>query len=61
MQPGQLNHLRAEFTAGDYVLLCFVPDSGDGKPHVAHGMIRQIRVNRPQGRRARAAPRRGGG
>jgi len=45
LQPGQLNHLRAEFTAGDYVLLCFVPDSGDGKPHVAHGMIRQIRVN----------------
>jgi hypothetical protein len=29
---------------GEYVLLCFVPDSGDGRPHVAHGMVRRLRV-----------------
>ena len=44
LQRGQVNLLQAEFTPGDYVLLCYVPDSGDGKPHVAHGMVRQITV-----------------
>jgi hypothetical protein len=45
LQAGQVNYVIADFTAGDYALICFVPDSGDGRPHVAHGMVSQIRVN----------------
>jgi hypothetical protein len=26
-------------------LFCFVPDAGDGRRHIAHGMVGQIRVN----------------
>ena len=44
LQAGQVNFVTAEFSHGEYVLLCFVPDSGDGRPHVAHGMVRRIRV-----------------
>jgi hypothetical protein len=44
LQRGQVNFLTAEFPPGDYALLCFVPDSGDGKPHVAHGMVQQFSV-----------------
>jgi hypothetical protein len=44
LQKGQVNFVTAEFSRGEYVLLCFVPDSGDGRPHVAHGMVRRIRV-----------------
>jgi hypothetical protein len=39
---------RATFTAdlepGNYGLMCFVPDAKDGKPHLAHGMMKQIKV-----------------
>jgi hypothetical protein len=44
LQAGQVNFVTAEFPRGEYVLLCFVPDSGDGRPHLAHGMVRQISV-----------------
>lgn len=42
---GEVNFLTADFAPGEYALLCFVPDAKDGKPHVAHGMIRQITVS----------------
>ncbi|MEX1186869.1 MAG: hypothetical protein WEA80_09795 [Gemmatimonadaceae bacterium] len=39
---------RAYFTADlrpwTYTLVCFVPDHKDGKPHIAHGMFRDITV-----------------
>jgi hypothetical protein len=44
LQAGQVNFVTVEFPRGEYVLLCFVPDSSDGRPHVAHGMVRQISV-----------------
>jgi hypothetical protein len=44
LQRGQVNFVTAEFTPGEYALLCFVPDSGDGKPHVAHGMVQQFTI-----------------
>lgn len=44
LEEGQVNFFTADFPRGEYVLLCFVPDSGDGKTHLAHGMIRQISV-----------------
>ena len=34
----------ADLTAGDYGLMCFVPDSKDGKLHFAHGMMKMIKV-----------------
>ena len=35
----------ANLAAGQYVLICFVPDQGDGKPHFMHGMIKEITVS----------------
>jgi uncharacterized cupredoxin-like copper-binding protein len=34
----------SDFTPGHYAFMCFVPDSKDGKPHIAHGMIKDITV-----------------
>lgn len=42
--PGASNDLALDLPAGRYALLCFVPDAKDGKPHVAHGMVREIVV-----------------
>ena len=44
LTPGRVNFVTAEFAPGDYALFCYVPDAKDGKPHLAHGMIRFIRV-----------------
>lgn len=35
----------ASFTPGNYILVCFVPDGGDGKPHLLHGMIKEFTVS----------------
>jgi hypothetical protein len=42
--PGKDNTLLLNLSAGDYALLCFMPDAKDGKPHVAHGMIYNFKV-----------------
>jgi hypothetical protein len=42
--PGQANVLSLALTPGKYALLCFVPDAKDGKPHVAHGMMRDVEI-----------------
>lgn len=42
--PGKSNELELDLTPGHYVLLCFVPDAADGKPHTAHGMVRDLVV-----------------
>jgi hypothetical protein len=31
-------------TPGNYVLLCFVPDPADGKPHLMKGMVRELSI-----------------
>lgn len=54
LSPGEVNFMTVDFTPGEYILLCFVRDVGDGKPHLAHGMARQFRVESPT--RAAAAP-----
>lgn len=43
---GQHAYFPATLDEGEYALLCFVPDARDGKPHVAHGMMHQVRVRR---------------
>jgi hypothetical protein len=45
MQHGEVQSFTAEFTPGSYVLICFVPDARDGKPHFMHGMVQTITVS----------------
>lgn len=45
MAPGAEVYLQVDLPAGQYLLLCFLPDAKDGKPHIAHGMIRTITVS----------------
>ena len=32
-------------TPGNYLVICFWPDAKDGKPHLVHGMIKQVTVS----------------
>jgi len=41
---GRIVDIPTSFTAGDYALICFVPDAKDGKPHLAHGMVKPFSV-----------------
>jgi uncharacterized cupredoxin-like copper-binding protein len=45
MKPGTTNYFDVELTPGEYVAICFIPDSKDGKPHFEHGMARQFTVS----------------
>jgi hypothetical protein len=45
LDKGGRASFTADLTPGDYGLLCFVPDAKDGKPHLAHGMIKTIKVS----------------
>jgi hypothetical protein len=42
--PGDVVYLAVDVPPGEYALICFDPDAKDGKPHLAHGMIKQITV-----------------
>lgn len=44
LEPGAVNYITAEFTPGEYALICFIPDPSDGKSHAHHGMLRTVRV-----------------
>jgi uncharacterized cupredoxin-like copper-binding protein len=44
MDAGASSLISADLTPGDYGYICFVPDSKDGKPHLAHGMVSQFTV-----------------
>jgi uncharacterized cupredoxin-like copper-binding protein len=39
MNPGFTNYVPLELTAGEYVAICFVPDTETGAPHAALGMV----------------------
>jgi len=41
---GKNTYFDASLEPGEYGMICFVPDSKDGKPHFAHGMMQQIKV-----------------
>lgn len=45
MSKGMSNTVVVDVTPGDYALVCFVPDAKDGRPHLAHGMMKQVTVN----------------
>ncbi|MGH7508455.1 MAG: hypothetical protein ACREMZ_03165 [Gemmatimonadales bacterium] len=44
LDKGARGTFTADLTAGEYGLICFVPDTKDGKPHLVHGMMQNIRV-----------------
>lgn len=44
LDKGGRGYFTADLTPGEYGLICFVPDSKDGKPHLAHGMMKNIKV-----------------
>ncbi len=45
LAPGAHQVISLTLTPGNYGLFCFVPDARDGKPHVLHGMVKQITVS----------------
>jgi hypothetical protein len=45
LDKGASGTFTADLTKGDYGLICFVPDAKDGKPHLAHGMMKTFTVN----------------
>jgi hypothetical protein len=44
MERGISQSFTANFTPGNYALICFLPDAKDGKPHFVHGMIKEFSV-----------------
>lgn len=44
IMPGAHAFVEVDLPAGEYALICFVPESKDGKPHFAHGMAKLIKV-----------------
>ena len=42
---GEHGFFTTTLAAGKYVFICFVPDMKDAKPHVAHGMMKEITVS----------------
>jgi hypothetical protein len=44
LDKGESGTFTADLVAGDYGLICFLPDVKDGKPHLAHGMMKTIKV-----------------
>jgi uncharacterized cupredoxin-like copper-binding protein len=45
IEPGASGTFTANLAPGNYGLICFVPDAKDGKPHLAHGMMKDITVD----------------
>jgi hypothetical protein len=43
--PGEVSYFTADLTPGSYMLICFVPDRKDGKPHFMKGMMQTISVS----------------
>ena len=42
---GQHGWFDITLVPGNYLLTCYVPDAQDGRPHVAHGMIKELTVS----------------
>lgn len=44
LAAGRTNYVHVDLEPGEYGLLRFFPDATDGRPHIAHGMLKQITV-----------------
>jgi uncharacterized cupredoxin-like copper-binding protein len=42
---GVVQSFTATFTPGDYLLICLVPDTRNGKPHYMEGMMKTVKVD----------------
>jgi hypothetical protein len=42
---GKVGWFTIALTPGKYVLACYVPDAKDNRPHIEHGMVREVTVN----------------
>lgn len=45
LDPGAHAFFSLDVEPGDYALICFLPDTKDGKPHFVHGMMKLVRVS----------------
>ena len=45
LNVGGHSQFATTLAPGNYLLLCFWPDSKDGRPHLLHGMAKQIHVD----------------
>ena len=45
LDVGGHSQFATTFAPGSYLLLCFWPDAKDGKPHIMHGMAKQITIS----------------
>jgi uncharacterized cupredoxin-like copper-binding protein len=45
IMPGDKAFLEVDLVPGEYGLICFVPDSKDGKGHYHHGMVKKVTVS----------------
>ena len=45
MAPGMRAWTTIDLKPGNYVAVCFIPDTGDGKSHLEHGMLMPFKVN----------------
>ena len=42
--PGTTASMEVDLAAGDYALICFIPDQSSGKPHAALGMVAGLKA-----------------
>lgn len=42
--PGETVYVSVDLERGAYLFVCRIPDAGDGRPHVDHGMRTEVRV-----------------
>jgi hypothetical protein len=45
LDKGAQGSFIADLTPGNYGFICFYPDQKDGKPHLAHGMMKTFKVS----------------
>jgi len=45
LAPGLENDVPLRLDRGRYVLVCFLEDATDGKPHFMHGMVQELQVD----------------
>ena len=45
IMPGGKAFVEVDLAPGEYGLICFVPDSKDGKGHYHHGMAKKVTVS----------------
>ena len=44
IDPGVEAIVELHLEPGEYAIACFVPDTGDGRPHLKHGMIQPLTI-----------------